>query len=250
MSLKWTMFVTKAGSLADADATPTMSDADTTFGVRRVSDGVVLIAAGTAMTRESLGVYSYTFSGAVAGVAYEYAMRAVVDSAVRYLQEMSTLTVVSSMSYLTVSDADAIAATLPLLDAWTAAGTTAKQKALELASMRFDLARRYQGRKYEEDPADQPLEFPRIAYPETVWDWDSTDDEAIVPALVKRAVVYEANSILTADRDRIVAAIHDGLTSQSNGSVSESYRQTASSPLCAEADSISRRYQLRSGALL
>jgi hypothetical protein len=269
MSLKWTMFVTKLGALADADSTPTMSDPTGAFGVRRISDGVVMVAAGTAMTRESLGVYSYTFSGAVAGVPYEYAIRAVVDGAVRYLQEPSTLTVVSSMSYLTLSDADAIAATLPLLDAYNAASTTAKQKALELASYRFDLARPYQGRKYE---FDQQLEFPRIPrgtlstqnmmLPPAqrinslfeVWDWDSTNNEAIVPALVKRAVLFEANSILAADRDRIVAAIHNGLVSQSVGSVSESYRNYAAGEtkpvLCSDAELVSLKYARTTGEML
>lgn len=269
MSLLLSISVIANGSLADADATPVLSDADETFGVRRVSDGVVVVDAGEELTRQSLGVYTYSFDDAEIGVVYEYSIKAVVGGVTYFKQETAQLADLSASSYLSVSDADTLAAGLALLSAWAAAGGTAKAAALALASERFDLAYRYQGRKWD---ASGVREFPRIAYdggrapgptypgqPDalvaaTVWDWDADADEAIVPVRVKRAVLYEANSILAADRDRVAAAIHNGLASQSVGSISESYRQMTAGQdtpvLCREADVAARHYRLRSGQLL
>lgn len=269
-TLRVSITIKKNGVLADADSTPTLADAAGAFGIRRVSDGVVVVASGTAMTRQSLGVYTYDFASAVAGVVYEWSARAVIDSVPYYKQETASVAELTSTSYLTVTDADALAATLPLVTAWSAAGSVAKAPALELASQRFDLAYRFQGRRFD---GTQALEFPRVAYDggrepgatyegqqqslvaATIWDWDADAGEAIVPQLVKRAVLYEANSILAADRDRVLAAIHNGIASQSVGSISESYRQLPAAAdggpvLCREADLVARRYKLRSGRIL
>jgi hypothetical protein len=177
-------------------------------------------------------------------------------------------------SYLTTSDADALAATLPGLAAFVAAADPVKAAALELATDRFDTARRYQGRKYD---AAQALEFPRVAYESgasafdrgvasaaaerstgaQIWDWDDDANAAVVPDRVKRAVLYEANAIIDGSRDEILDAIANGLASQSAGGLSESYRNPADQggaggvpTLCRDAERISRSYQLRSGRVL
>lgn len=47
----------------------TLADMDGVYGVRRTDTNEVVVSAGTAMTRMSLGVYSYSFTS-VDGVAY------------------------------------------------------------------------------------------------------------------------------------------------------------------------------------
>jgi hypothetical protein len=269
MSLQISIRIKKSGSLANADTTPTLADAAAAFGIKRVSDSVVVVAAATAMTAQSTGVYVYVFADAVAGVTYLWSAKAIIDGVTYYKEETVTAPAESSAtSYLTTAEADTIAATLPASTAWAAASSDVKARSLELASMRFDNARRYQGRKYD---GNQFLEFPRLPYdggsllsayqyplssqPPQVWDWDSTADEAIVPLMVKRAVFLEAVSIVIGDRDRIVNSIANGIVSQTTGSLSETYARlpnTASGlpALCADAEMISHKYKLRSGAML
>src|SRR5687768_9997064 len=99
-----------------------------------------------------------------------------------------------SIAYLTNTDADALAATLPTLPAWSAASSANKTKALERASIDVDAAMPYQGRKYDADQANQ---FPRIPFDDApgsaaqganpragVWDWDADANEAVVPDAV------------------------------------------------------------------
>src|SRR5690242_974788 len=115
-------------------------------------------------------------------------------------------------AYLTSSDADAIAATLPaaLLAAYLAADDAAKTAALVQASADVDAAGPYRGRRYDPPPAGaQTLEFPRVAYDtgviatqfpvgapfmrpdqqligDVIWDWDKDANggqgAAVVPA--------------------------------------------------------------------
>src|SRR4051794_31747456 len=111
-------------------------------------------------------------------------------------------------TYVTPDEVRDIAGALPGLSQLIALEDDTLAAYAELASDRFDTARRYQGRKFE---ASQTLEFPRVARgtglvgntasPNTdpraigisaeVWDWDSTTNAAVAPAAVKRAVVYE-----------------------------------------------------------
>lgn len=62
------------GILVDADAA-TLSDPTATYGVRRRDTGAVVVAAGTAMTRVSLGNYAYTFTDPEPGLDYEFYTR-------------------------------------------------------------------------------------------------------------------------------------------------------------------------------
>lgn len=173
-------------------------------------------------------------------------------------------------TYNTLASADELADEMPNLTAWAAATDAAKGDALKLARFRVDRAHRYQGRRYL---ANQRVEFPRIAYddgsavrqdyqsalstsaPSTIWDWDEVNEIAVVPLDVKLAELFEANSILAADRDRIADAIANGLKSQSTGSLSETYdrlpRSSSGAPLlCRDAEMLMQRYRAASGRLL
>lgn len=59
------------GVLADADAV-VLSDAAATFGVKRRDTGALVVAANTAMVRQSLGVYAYTFTDPAPELEYEF----------------------------------------------------------------------------------------------------------------------------------------------------------------------------------
>lgn len=179
-------------------------------------------------------------------------------------------------TYLTQSDADALAATMVAsqVSAYVAATSAQKTAALEAATLRIDSAVRYQGEKY--DPA-QALEFPRNPYPSqslgqpiswppyppsspaglTIWDWDADNNVAIVPDRVKRACLLEANSILEGSRDAALDAVAGGVKSESVGSAAKTYispgelKDTpgATSPLCRLAFQLLEIYRLRSGAM-
>jgi hypothetical protein len=168
-------------------------------------------------------------------------------------------------SYLTDSEADALAATLPAMTAWGAASSGNKTKALERASLDVDNAMPYQGRRY--DPA-QPNQFPRVPYdapPGTssdfghdpgagVWDWDADADEAVVPEDVLVAVLFQADTILAGEREPRLASQHDGVVYDQTGSVAESYKQTegpgVTTGLCRAAWVLLRKYRLQSGKML
>lgn len=173
----------------------------------------------------------------------------------------------SDDSYLSVPDADALAATMPGLASYSAASSLVKLNALIEATHRIDVAMPYQGVKFS---LDQVLEFPRrgpsastigpsyqqpypmsSVIPEEIMDWDSDTQTAVVPAKVLRACLLEANSILAGLRDDRMDALHDGIASQSIGSASEAYFQgTGPKPvLCRAAHQLMIKYSARSGPL-
>lgn len=169
-----------------------------------------------------------------------------------------------SVSYLTPAEADAIAATLPALAAWTAASSPEKTTALERASLDVDNAMPYQGRKYASDQVNQ---FPRIPFDDLpggsgfdadpragVWDWDTNANQAVVPPAVLAAVLVQADANLSGARDARLAAQHDGVVYDQTGSVAESYKLTkapgVTTGLCRTAWVLLRKYRLKSGKLL
>jgi hypothetical protein len=169
-----------------------------------------------------------------------------------------------STAYLTTVEADALAATLPTLTAWSAATAGNKAKALERASLDVDNAMSYQGRKYASDQVNQ---FPRVPYDDPpaspgfdqdpragVWDWDADANEPVVPEDVLVAVLFQADTVLAADREPRLAAQHDGAVYDQTGSVAESYKQTegpgVTTGLCRAAWILLRKYRLKCGKLL
>ncbi|HRK31696.1 MAG TPA: hypothetical protein PLD59_11510 [Tepidisphaeraceae bacterium] len=253
MNLVISISVKKDGVLANADATPTLSDDSASFGVRRADTLDVIVAAATAMTAVATGRYQYTLTDAVAGVTYEYYSRVVINGQTYYTPGTISYAATAMSTYQTLGDAVALAATLPLLDQFSAASSDVQARALQLASLRIDQVR-YQGRKYD---AAQVRQFPRsdCQTDGTVTDWDDDTDTAVVPVNVKMAELYEAESIIAGDFDRITHAIATGIVSQSTGSLSESYRQSSGELQSAlrlhpETTRLLSRYLLRSGRLL
>ena len=169
-----------------------------------------------------------------------------------------------STSYLTSTEADALAATLPTLTAYSAASSGNKTKALLRASLDVDNAMPYQGRRYASDQTNQ---FPRVPYDDppgsagfdrdpraSVWDWDADANEPVVPVDVLLAVLLQADTVLAGDREPRLAAQHDGVVYDQTGSVAESYKQTegpgVTTGLCRAAWVLLRKYRLKSGSLL
>jgi hypothetical protein len=163
-------------------------------------------------------------------------------------------------SYLSVADADALAATLVGLTAYLAADDTAKAGALNEASAEIDAAMPYQGRKYADD---QVRQFPRVhddlaadvaTDPATIWDWDADTSTAIVPDDVLRATLYQADAILAGARQPRIDAQHDGVVYELTGGLAESYKATPGqgvrTGLCHHAWLLMRRFRLRSGRLV
>jgi hypothetical protein len=181
-------------------------------------------------------------------------------------------------AYLTSTDADTLAATLPGLSAYKAVtGSNAaavKTAALLQASDDIDQAIKYQGCEY--GPLigqDQPREFPRATDPASlatmgfpspdplpslgfalankIWDWDATTSTAVVPAKVQLACLHQADSILKGDRDGRLQSLADGMTQQGIGTMSEQYQNGSdASVLCMRAKMIMDNYRLRSGRML
>jgi len=164
--------------------------------------------------------------------------------------------------YLTVSDADALAASTLGLVQWSTATATEKANALDAATRLVDTALRYQGRKY--DPA-QALEFPRVGYDgadgvaEAVWDWDATASVAVVPPAVKQACLIEADEILQdlsgkSQRWRRLDEQHQGVTFDLTGSMAEAYRKGTApagrTGLSRRAYDLLARYRLVSGRIV
>ena len=244
-----------------------LRDPADTFGVRRTDTLAAVVAAGTAMANQSPGVYAHAFTDPEAGLTYNYWVEAVYDGATyRFERNQSGPGAASGQSYLDVTDADALAATVPALAAWSAATTDQKTRALRQATSDVDAAMAYQGRRYA---ADQALEFPRVAADgssspsaaccppadgSTVWDWDPTAAAAVVPRDVRLAVLYQADSVLAGEREPRIAAQHDGVVYDLTGTLAESYKQTTGpgvrTGLARRAYTLMRKYRLRGGRLL
>lgn len=62
---------------AVTDATVTLSDSTATYGVRETVSDTVVVAAGTDVPHVGAGVYTYDFTGAEDGIAYESVVKVV-----------------------------------------------------------------------------------------------------------------------------------------------------------------------------
>lgn len=164
--------------------------------------------------------------------------------------------------YLTVSEADTLAASTLGLVQWATATASEKTSALDAATRVIDTAMRYQGRKH--DPA-QVLEFPRVAYDgaqgaaEVVWDWDATAGAAVIPPDVKAACLVEADEILQdvkgkSQRWRRLDEQHQGVTFDLTGSMAEAYRKGTApagrTGLSRRAFDLLSRYRLVTGRMV
>jgi hypothetical protein len=64
-----------------------LSDATGTYGVKRNDTNAVVVADGTAMTKVSTGIYSYTFTEPAAGLSYTSWIEIVYGGATYYVEE-------------------------------------------------------------------------------------------------------------------------------------------------------------------
>jgi len=274
MSLVIPITLKRDGVPQDADETPLLTDAAGTYGIKRADTGEIIVEAGEFFTRNGPGAYSYELANPIAGVTYIYSRRLVLGGNTQHKSASVVATAVNTLpSYLMLAEADAMAASLPTVGRYSAGDATTRQQWLAMATVRFDASRRWQGRKF--DPA-QTLEFPRVPHPHAlpygwpqglpaggcgplgsldVWDWDATNQVAVVPPAIKLAVLFEANSIALGNRDAIVEAIASGLTMSQTGSLMEQYRQANNGqaeipPLCRDAEMIAKKYALRTGGIL
>jgi hypothetical protein len=231
-----------------------------------------------AFTLASAGTYTFTITDPALGLTYRYVYR-VTFSNDQFYEDVATIAGTANLgpTYLTVSDAASLAGTLPAAQtaAFLALSADAQAAALSAATADVDAAGPYQGQKYTET---QTLEFPRLPYLESIdlvnttkpahwpamragtggrtrqiWDWDDATNTAVVPRNVKVAVLHQAESIAANVRQGRLEARHDGLASQSVGSLSESYRDvpiTGLGSLCFRAANLLNRYRAKSGRLL
>lgn len=94
-----------AGTLADYDSLPVLSDAGGTYGVRVVSSGALVPdTLGAAFTRMSLGSYTIKISGLTAGVEYQYAITRVMGGNTRTTVETFTIPISSPGDYADEDD--------------------------------------------------------------------------------------------------------------------------------------------------
>lgn len=262
-----TVRVRKNGVYADADVAPVMADAAGAFGVKRLDTGVTVIAVNEPAAHDAVGHYSKTIDPAVPGVVYQGFFRVVVNGDTYHVERQGSVqdeAAPASTSYLTQSEADALAGQLPAttLPSWATASTLEKTAALELASSDVDEGLRYQGRKYDETQARQ---FPRVAYQaapfapsgrgvaDTVWDWSVDLNAPVVPLDVQRAVLYQAEAILRNEREERLSNQHDGIIYDQSGPLSESYKASDrpgfESGLARRAYMLLRKYRLQAGSL-
>lgn len=256
-----------------------LNDPTSAFGVKRTDTNAVIVAAGTAFTHDGTGLYSIAVTGLLAGVEYQAYVETI------YAGETSrdpvTWTAVdSSVSlYCTLEEADAIAAALPLLASYKAASSDARTAALAQASIDIDAAGPWQGRKYDLW-TPQELEFPRVPYQSSsqvcgygsllgwlgsgaigvqIWDWDAVNNVAVVPAKIKRACLFQADSILKGDWQKALDAAAMGVEQRTAGSVSISYRDPlavlqylggGSGSLCRASAQLLKKYQISQGRIL
>lgn len=179
-------------------------------------------------------------------------------------------------AYLSVDEARALAATLPMMTSVVAQTDEALGMLLLLASVDLDRAMRYQGSRFV---PEQVREFPRLphgiyfdrncgAFPGVVygpgfplpeqpviWDWDATNKVAVVPDAVKIACLFQVAWLLDSKHAQRLEAIRSGLAAQSIGSASETYLNPATMPesmtgLSDRASRLMERYRLKTGKML
>lgn len=266
------------------DVTPiVLRDPTGAFGVKRTDTDAVVVAAGTALTRISTGVYEYVFTDPAPALTYDYWVEFVYNGDTFRYERISQGGVdAASNSYCTLTEGDAIAATMPaiVVKSYVAGDAAGRTAALVMGTSDIDAAGPYQGRKYDLW-TPQVLQFPRVPYESAaaasgygfatlgqwfaspycgvqVWDYDPVAKAAIVPTNVKRACVLQANAILDGKLYKALDDMALGVASRQAGSVSVSYRDPAQliallggmGSLCRPAGNLMKFYQIRQGRIL
>lgn len=97
-------FVAKInGNLVDVDSIE-FADQTGSFGVRRVDTGAVIVAEGTALTRASIGTYTYSFAEPEANLQYQYSIKLVYLGVTYYYNRFVTSGSISSLIVIPSTD--------------------------------------------------------------------------------------------------------------------------------------------------
>jgi phage gp36-like protein len=93
---------TVSGVLTDA-TTFKLKDQTNTYGVKRDDTNAVVVAAGTAFTRLSVGTYSYSFTAPAPGLKYTYGIEAVYNNQTVFVSFTFTAPLAGGNKYCTVA---------------------------------------------------------------------------------------------------------------------------------------------------
>jgi hypothetical protein len=99
-TLTFTRRIRVDGVLTDADSAPLLTDADATYGVKRLDTGAVVVAHETVaggIDHDGTGLYSYTLTAPTPGVTYEASFKFVVGGRTSY--STKTLTAVDEADH-------------------------------------------------------------------------------------------------------------------------------------------------------
>ena len=225
-----------------ADALPLITQIVRLDTAAIVASNVPMVASPT-----TAGRFTYTLTTAVAGVSYKFTATFVSDGIPGTITKTQAAATEAIAAYNTLTTARATALGLGLTRV-TAASDAALTAVLLRAAMQIDSAMRYQGRKYD---TLQEREFPRIEGQGSLVQSTQGADTPTIPVPVLTAEVFQADYLLASPNSQRQQAIADGVSSQSVGGQSESYRPDAKAELlCVEARLLLVRFRLRSGALL
>ena len=90
MSVTTLTFVARInGALVDVDSI-TLADQTDNYGVRRLDNLDLVVAKDTALTRSSLGNYSYSFTDPEPGLTYEYTVKVVYSNTTYYFNRRTS----------------------------------------------------------------------------------------------------------------------------------------------------------------
>lgn len=184
-----------SGVLADPDSV-TFSDPDNLYGVRRSDTLGIVVAAGTALTKVSTGVYTYTLTETVFDLTYDGFISYVVGEETFYIpftkegtQTSPTLTV-GTNTYISLVDAQTYINSTLYRTLWN--NSTDQEVALIAATRIIDQLQ-YIGTKALEE---QTLQFPRKG---------QTD----IPEVIKQATVEQAVAMLkNPDYDSVISNLN------------------------------------------
>lgn len=147
----------ESGVLADATSV-VLSDITAAYGIRVKATGVVAVAAGTATTKESTGVYTYDIDGLDTDIEFEYVFKITRDSGgIEYVEGEIEKLANAGTAYATTEEAQAYFNGRLNTDAWDDASSSNKQASLIMATRLIDRLN-FVGDKTSED---QTLQFPR-----------------------------------------------------------------------------------------
>ena len=90
MSITVIKHTIKSGGVLVDPTTVLLSDPDATYGLRRTDTDAVVVSDGTAFTKISTGLYSFTFTDPAPDLTYEYYLEYVLNGETHHTQFTAT----------------------------------------------------------------------------------------------------------------------------------------------------------------